>query len=71
MASCNNRTAIVTGAGAGLGRAYAIELAAAGANVVVNDIRADAAAEVVEAITAKGGRAIASSDTFTEWLWVY
>ena len=65
MASCSNRTVIVTGAGAGLGRAYATELAAAGANVVVNDIRADAAREVVEAITAKGGKAIASSDDIT------
>lgn len=65
MASCNNRTVIVTGAGAGLGRAYSIELAAAGANVVVNDIRADVAAEVVEAITTKGGKAIASSDDIT------
>ena len=43
MGICNNRTVIITGAGAGLGRAYALALGAEGANVVVNDIRAEAA----------------------------
>jgi NAD(P)-dependent dehydrogenase (short-subunit alcohol dehydrogenase family) len=54
------RVAIVTGAGRSLGRAYAIALAAAGASVVVNDVDADAAAEVVTEITGAGGQAIAS-----------
>jgi 3-oxoacyl-[acyl-carrier protein] reductase len=56
----DGRVAIVTGAGRSLGRAYAIALAAAGAAVVVNDVDAEAAAEVVATITEAGGRAIAS-----------
>ncbi len=59
MGICNNRTIIVTGAGGGLGRAYAIALAAEGANVVVNDIRAEAAQAVVNEI---GKNALANSD---------
>jgi 3-oxoacyl-[acyl-carrier protein] reductase len=55
----NDKVAIVTGSGRGLGRAYAEALAAAGAAVVVNDIDADVAKETVEAITAAGGRAVA------------
>jgi NAD(P)-dependent dehydrogenase (short-subunit alcohol dehydrogenase family) len=50
MGICSGRTVIVTGAGGGLGRAYAIALAAEGAHVVVNDIRADAAHQVAEEI---------------------
>jgi NAD(P)-dependent dehydrogenase (short-subunit alcohol dehydrogenase family) len=54
------RVAIVTGAGRSLGRAYAIALAAAGAAVVVNDVDAGSAGEVVAEITGAGGQAIAS-----------
>ncbi|MEX5669511.1 SDR family NAD(P)-dependent oxidoreductase, partial [Pseudomonas neuropathica] len=52
MAICSGRTVIITGAGGGLGRAYALAFAAAGANVVINDIRADAAQDVAGEILA-------------------
>lgn len=65
MGLCDNRSIIITGAGAGLGRAYAQALAAEGAGVVVNDIRRDAAEAVVAEITASGGRAVANSDDIT------
>ncbi len=45
-----SRTAIVTGAGSGIGRAIAIKLAAEGYNVLVNDFRLDAARSVAEEI---------------------
>jgi NAD(P)-dependent dehydrogenase (short-subunit alcohol dehydrogenase family) len=55
----SGKVAVVTGAGRGLGRAYAAALAAAGAAVVVNDLDGEAAAETVAAIGAAGGRAVA------------
>lgn len=65
MGICSNRNIIVTGAGGGLGRAYAHALAAEGAAVLVNDIRREAAEAVVGEIRAAGGSAAASSDDIT------
>jgi 3-oxoacyl-[acyl-carrier protein] reductase len=57
--SLDSKVAIVTGAGQGLGLAYAQELARLGASVVVNDVDARHAAEAVATIHAHGGRAVA------------
>ena len=59
------RVAIVTGAGGGLGRAYALQLADRGARVVVNDL--GNAAGVVEEITAAGGVAVADSSDVADY----
>lgn len=70
-----DQVAIVTGAGNGLGRAYALELARRGARVVVNDLGAardgtghsDAALAVVEEIRAAGGEAIADGGDVSDF----
>ena len=54
-----NARAVVTGAGSGIGQAFAIELAARGGTVVVSDIDMVGARRTVEAITDHGGTAIA------------
>lgn len=74
--SFENRVAIVTGAGGGLGRAYALELAGRGAKVVVNDFggsrdgtggASEAAEKVVAEIRAAGGTAIADAGNVTKF----
>ena len=57
FADLTGRTAIVTGAGSGIGAAIAAELAEAGAYVLVQDLRPDPAAGIVESIRATGGAA--------------
>lgn len=62
MARLKGKTAIVTGAGSGLGRADAELMAAEGADVMVTDVNTEAAKAVADAINAgKGGRAQAMS----------
>ena len=73
---CEGRVAIVTGAGRGIGREYALMLAEQGAKVVVNDLGgtrdgsgADAgpAHDVVEEIRAFGGEAVANGADVSDW----
>ena len=70
------KVALVTGAGGGIGRDFALAMAAAGAKVVVNDLGtsvkgegsdASAAQKVVDEIKARGGTAVASTDSVSEW----
>jgi NAD(P)-dependent dehydrogenase (short-subunit alcohol dehydrogenase family) len=76
MKLLKNRVAVVTGAGSGLGREYAIALAQQGASVVVNDYGANvlgehaglrSADEVVNQIISLGGKAVANTASVAEW----
>ena len=66
----DDKVAVVTGAGQGIGRSVAITLAAYGAKVVVNeggDAESSAGDDVVEIIRDAGGNAVANSDSVTTW----
>jgi NAD(P)-dependent dehydrogenase (short-subunit alcohol dehydrogenase family) len=76
MGLLDGKVAIVTGAGHGVGRGEALELAKQGAKVVVNDLGAELdgtgrstgpAAEVVEEIRALGGEAVVNGDDVADW----
>ena len=71
MALLDERTAIVTGGGRGLGRAHALLLAELGASVIVNDADSDGdtgpAQSVVEEIRSAGGRATAHVGSVSDW----
>ena len=73
--SFKDKVVIITGAGGGLGRAHALEFAALGAKVVINDLggsldgtggNSAAAEKVVEEIKAKGGEAIANGASVSD-----
>jgi NAD(P)-dependent dehydrogenase (short-subunit alcohol dehydrogenase family) len=65
--SLGGKRVVVTGAGDGLGRAYAIYLARQGGRVVVNDINARKADAVAGEIVAAGGTARSIASTVAEW----
>lgn len=76
MGLCDDRICVITGAGRGIGREYALMLAANGAKVVVNDLGGamdgtgnseGPAHDVVAEIEAAGGTAIANGDDISTW----
>lgn len=66
MTSLDGKAVVVTGAGRGLGEAFAAQLALAGAAVVVNDVDGDAARHTAEAIRATGHPAVASAHSVSD-----
>ena len=61
MGFLDGKAVVITGAGRGLGEAYALHAAQAGAGVVVNDIDGELAESVAARIAEQGGRAVASA----------
>jgi len=67
MGNLAGKAIIVTGAGRGLGQAFAIRAAQQGASVVVNDLNNEAASDTVSRITATGAKAIAVPGSIADW----
>lgn len=76
MAMLDGKVVVVTGAGNGIGKDFALALAANGARVVVNDLGTSASGEgedsgpaqaVVDEIRAAGGEAVANADSVANW----
>ena len=72
-----DKVVVVTGSGGGIGREFALMMAAEGARVVVNDIGASVSGEgldagpaqqVVNEIRAQGGEAVANTDSVSTWM---
>jgi len=63
----DGKVVIVTGAGRGLGRAYAHDIAREGAVVFVNDVDAEAATTVADEVRGAGGEAVAATASVSDW----
>lgn len=66
VAKLQGKVALISGSGRGIGRAVAMKLASEGARVVVNDLDAEPAKEVVAEIEALGGQAVACIGSVTD-----
>ena len=76
MKLLENKVVVVTGAGGGIGRDFALAMSAEGAKLVVNDLGASVSGEgkdagpaqkVVDEIKARGGAAVPNTDSVAEW----